>query len=320
MDNAQTQRIRLGISSCLLGERVRYDGGHKLDHYLADTLGRFVDWVPVCPEVETGLGTPREAMRLVGTADSPRLMTRETGIDHTDRMLRWARGRLKELEQEELCGFIFKSRSPSSGMERVKIYSPDGMPGPVGSGIFARAFMDRFPLLPVEDDGRLRDPGLRENFIERSFVYHSWRELNRGRASAGALVDFHADHKYMIMAHSPEHLRGLGKLVANPGRKKPSMLFEAYLPLLMEGLKRKATVKKNTNVLQHMVGYFKKQLTPDEKQELLGVIGEYHDRMVPLVVPVTLIRHYVRKYDEPYLGRQVYLNPHPAELMLRNHV
>lgn len=313
-------RIKLGISACLLGEKVRYDGGHKLDHYLADTLGQFVEWVPVCPEVETGLGTPREAMRLVGKADAPRLVTRKTGIDHTDRMKRWASGRTRQLEQDELCGFIFKSRSPSSGMERVKIYSPEGMPGAVGSGIFARAFMDAFPLLPVEDDGRLRDPGLRENFIERAFVFDRWRELNRKRAAAGALVEFHADHKYLIMAHSPDHLRRLGKLVANPARKKPSLLYDEYLPLLMDGIKRRATVKKNTNVLQHMVGYFKQQLTPDEKQELLDVIGEYHRELVPLVVPVTLIRHYVRKYNEPYLGRQVYLNPHPVELMLRNHV
>ncbi|MHB0914335.1 MAG: YbgA family protein [Thermoleophilia bacterium] len=314
------EKIKLGISSCLLGEKVRYDGGHKLDHYLADSLGRFVDWVPVCPEVETGLGIPREAMRLIGSPDDPRLMTRSSGVDHTDRMQRWAQGCLRQLEQEELSGFIFKSRSPSSGMARVKIYSPEGMPGPVGSGIFARALMDAFPLMPVEDDGRLHDPALRENFIERVFVYSRWRELCRSRASVGALVDFHSSHKYLLMAHSPSHLRQLGRVVANAGRLTPSQVYAEYLPLLMEGLKLKATVKKNTNVLQHMVGYFKQSLSQDEKQELLEVIGEYHQGLVPLVVPVTLLNHFVRKYREPYLARQSYLNPHPLELMLRNHV
>lgn len=313
-------KIKLGISSCLLGEKVRYDGGHKLDHYLVDSLGRFVDWVPVCPEVETGLGTPREAMRLVGKADNPRLMTRSSGIDLTDRMKRWARDRLRQLEQEELCGFIFKSRSPSSGMARVKIYSPEGVSGPVGSGIFAQAFMDSFPLIPVEDDGRLHDADLRENFIERVFVYARWRELCRSRASAGALVDFHSEHKYLLMAHSLSHLRQLGRMVANTDGLTPAQLYEQYLPVLMDGLRLKATVKKNTNVLQHMLGYFKRQLGQDEKQELLEIIAEYHQGLVPLVVPVTLMNHFVRKYQEPYLARQHYLKPHPLELMLRNHV
>jgi uncharacterized protein YbgA (DUF1722 family)/uncharacterized protein YbbK (DUF523 family) len=314
------QKIKLGISACLLGDKVRYDGGHKLDHYLAETVGMFVDWVPVCPEVEAGLGIPREAMRLVGDPDDPRLVTRQTGIDHTDRMKKWAQGRIGKLSQEGLSGFIFKSRSPSSGMERVKVYSLEGQPGPVGSGIFARAFMDAFPLVPAEDDGRLRDPGLRENFIERVFLFHSWQELTRQRATVRALVDFHSDQKYLIMAHSPDHLRRLGRLTAGTKGRKPSEIYDDYLPLLMEGLKLKATVKKNVNVLQHMLGYFKKQLTEDEKREMLEIIDEYHRGIVPLIVPVTLMRHYVRKYDEPYLGRQSYLNPHPAELMLRNHV
>jgi len=169
-----TQRIKLGISSCLLGENVRYDGGHKLDRFLRDTLGQFVDWVPVCPEVECGLPVPREAMRLVGTVEEPRLVTRKTGMDHTRRMATWARRRVKELEGEGLCGFVFKARSPSSGMRGVKIYSEEGMPGRTGSGLFAREFMSHFPLLPVEDEGRMNDMGLRENFIERVFIYHRW--------------------------------------------------------------------------------------------------------------------------------------------------
>jgi uncharacterized protein YbgA (DUF1722 family)/uncharacterized protein YbbK (DUF523 family) len=314
------EKIKLGISACLLGEKVRYDGGHKRDHYLADSLGRFVDWVSVCPEVGTGLGIPREAMRLVGGVDTPRLVTCKTGVDHTDRMQRWAHHRLKELQREELCGFIFKSRSPSSGMQQVKIYSLNGLADSVGSGIFAHELMGAFPLMPVEDDTRLHDHGLRENFINRAFVFQRWRELNRGRAAVSALAEFHADHKYLIMAHSPAHMRRLGSLVANPEKKRPRALYEEYLPLLMEGLKLKATVKKNTNVLQQMLGYFKRQLNPGEKRELQDVIDDYHRELVPPVVPVTLLKHYVRKYEDPYLDRQVYLSSHPFELMLRNHV
>jgi len=328
------QTVRLGISACLLGEKVRYDGGHKLDHYLTETLGPFVDWVPVCPEVETGLGIPREPMRLVGTAKEWRLKTRRTHVDHTDRMLKWARVRLRELSGEQLSGYIFKSRSPSSGL-RVKVYSEEGVSGPVGTGIWAGAFMAANPLLPVEDEGRLRDAGIRENFIERVFVYDRWQQMSARQPSTGRLVEFHSDHKYLLMAHSPSHLRQLGRIVSGsaetPGRvKSPGgqptnnpaarALYDSYLPLLMEALKLRATVKKNVNVLNHLMGYFKKKLAVDEKQELLEVIEDYHRGITPLIVPVTLIKHYVRKYDEPYLSRQVYLNPHPAELMLRNHV
>lgn len=319
MDRSQ-HKIKLGISRCLLGERVRYDGGHKLDHFLADTLGPFVEWAPVCPEVEAGLGIPREPMRLVGDPKNPRLMTRNTGIDHTERMKRWTRMKLRELKAEELCGFIFKSRSPSSGMERVKVYKEDGMPGPVGSGIFARAFMDVFPGVPVEDDGRLRDPGLRENFIERVFVFHRWRLLCGRRKRRSGLIAFHTGHKYLIMAHSPRHLNELGLLVADSGNERLTDLYDEYFRKLMAGLVLEASVKKNANVLQHMMGFFKEYLAADEKRELLEVIGEYRRRLVPLIVPVTLIRHYVRKYQEPYLKQQHYLNPHPDELMLRNHV
>jgi uncharacterized protein YbgA (DUF1722 family)/uncharacterized protein YbbK (DUF523 family) len=310
-------KIKLGISSCLLGEKVRYDGGHKLDHFLKDTLGKFVEWVPVCPEVESGLPVPREAMRLVGSPESPRLVKIRSGDDYTDRMLTWAGKRLSALEKEDLCGFIFKSKSPSSGMSGVKVYGPSGIPSRSGSGIFARAFMDKFRFTPAEDEGRLNDPGLRENFIERVFVFQRWKEL-RKKGSLRNLVEFHTDHKLLFLAHSTNHYRALGKLVAN-AKEHPESIYNEYLKLMMEGLKLIATTKKNTNVLHHILGYFKKQLQPDEKQELLGIIEEYHSGFIPLIVPVTLIRHYVRKYDEPYLKRQVYLNPHPAELMLRNH-
>jgi len=313
-------KITLGISSCLLGNNVRYDGGHKLDHFLVDTLGQYVDWVPVCPEVECGLPVPREAMHLVGDAEDPRLITIRTKVDHTTRMKRWAKKRTAELEEAELCGFVFKSRSPSSGMRGVKIYTEAGMPNSTGSGIFAHAFMKHFPLLPVEDEGRMHDPGLRENFIERVFVYRRWREYIKEDGSLGGLVAFHTAHKYLIMAHSGKHYTALGKMVAAGKKAQRGKLQADYLEALMEGLQFLATPKKNTNVLQHMAGYFKKQLSAEEKKELLDVITNYHDGFVPLIVPITLLKHYVRKYKEEYLARQFYLNPHPLELMLRNHV
>jgi uncharacterized protein YbgA (DUF1722 family)/uncharacterized protein YbbK (DUF523 family) len=312
-------KIKLGISSCLLGEKVRYDGEHKLDHFLTDTLGEYIDWLPVCPEVESGLPVPREAMHLVGDPEAPRLMTIQSGVDHTGRMRQWANRKIKVLGSEDLCGFVFKSRSPSSGMRGVTIYSPEGMPVGTGSGLFAKAFQDGFPLLPVEDEDRLYDPALRENFIERVFVFKRWRTFRETDGTVGGLIAFHAFHKLLVMAHSLKHYSALGKLVADPKKYKREILFEHYGAALMEGLRFLATVKKNTNVLQHMAGYFKKQLSFDEKQELQDVITNYHRERVPLIVPITLLQHYVRKYDEEYLKQQVYLNPHPLELMLRNH-
>jgi len=313
------EKTRVGISSCLLGEKVRYDGGHKWDRYLTETLGRYFEWVPVCPEVEYGLPIPREAMRLVGDPEAPRLVTLRTAIDHTQGMLEWAGRRVKELEREGLCGFIFKSRSPSSGLKGVKVYTEAGMPSHRGVGLFARAFTERFPLMPVEDDGRLQDPTLRENFIERIFAFKRWREFEGRGGSLRDLVDFHTDHKLLILSHSPRHYSSLRKLVAQGKKYGLERLRSEYLKLLMEGLGLIATVKKNTNVLQHMMGYFKRQLSADEKQELSEVIQSYHDSLAPLIVPIVLIQHYVRKYGEPYLKRQLYLKPHPAEMMLRNH-
>lgn len=312
--------IRIGISTCLLGEKVRYDGGHKLDPFLVDTLGRYVEYVPVCPEVECGFGIPREALRLVGEPAAPRLVTVRGNIDYTERMAGWAKKRVRDLEKEDLCGFIFKSKSPSSGMERVKVYNEKGMPSKTGSGMFARAFTDHFPRIPVEEEGRLHDPQLRENFIERIFTLKRWRDLLRHGRAVGMLVNFHTRHKLLILSHSEKMYRAMGKLVAG-GKGIPAKdPYSEYETLLMEALKLKTTVRKNSNVLHHMMGYFKKQLSPDEKRELLEIIEQYRSGHVPLIVPVTSIRHFVRKYDQPYLKEQVYLNPHPVELHLRNHV
>jgi uncharacterized protein YbgA (DUF1722 family)/uncharacterized protein YbbK (DUF523 family) len=314
------RKIKVGISSCLLGENVRYNGGHQLDRFLRDKLGEYIDYVPVCPEVECGLGIPREPMRLVGDPESPRLLTRGTKVDHTDRMRKWAGKRLAELERENLRGFVFKSRSPSSGMTGVKVYDETGTRIRKGRGIFAGAFMDRFPLLPVEDDGRLHDDRLRENFIERLFTFDRWLDTTEGGLKPGKLVDFHTRHKLLILSHARKTLKELGSLVAEAGKTEPESLFGRYAEILMEGLKLIATERKNTDVLMHVMGYFKKNLSADEKRELLEVIERYRRRLIPLVVPVTLLGHYVRKYRPQYLLGQYYLEPHPHELMLRNHV
>ncbi|VGO20151.1 YbgA family protein [Pontiella sulfatireligans] len=314
------EKIRIGVSMCLMGEPVRYDGQHKHDSYITGTLSQWFEFVPVCPEYELGLGVPRESMRLEGAPENPRLVTNKTKRDLTEPMLAWCSKRVEELVSENLCGFIFKSKSPSSGMERVKVYQKNGMPVNKGRGLFANAFMERFPLLPVEEEGRLHDPGLRINFIERVFTLMRWREMLGGDSTRGGLVKFHERHKYLIMAHSIPHYRELGRIAAElKGRRLPQVQAEYYAKLV-EALRLSATVKKHVNVLQHMAGYFKKQLSADEKQELQELIGQYHDGFVPLIVPVTLINHFVRKYGEDYLTGQCYLHPHPAELQLLNHV
>jgi uncharacterized protein YbgA (DUF1722 family) len=260
-------------------------------------------------------------MHLAASPEGPRLLTIRSQVDYTDCMVAWARKRLVELEQEDLCGFIFKSDSPSSGMERVKIYSgKGGGAAKTGVGLFAREFMQHFPLLPVEEEGRLHDPGLRENFLERLFTMQRWRETLALGAKPGHLVDFHTRHKLLIMAHSPKHYGLLGKLVARVKETPLNDVYEQYQTLLMEALRLKSTVKKNVNVLLHVMGYFKKNLSAAEKEELLEIIDNYRREYIPLIVPITLLNHFVRKYDQVYLKNQNYLDPHPLELKLRNHV
>jgi len=311
--------INIGVSSCLLGEKVRYDGGHKHDRYITGILGQFFRFVPVCPEVGCGLPVPRESMRLEGDPAAPRLVTNRTRMDLTDRMMDYCRAKVRELEKEDLCGFIFKKDSPSSGLFRVKVYST-GMPSKSGRGLFADALVKHFPLLPVEEEGRLSDMNLRENFIERVFAFRSWKDFLLGAKSMGDLVAFHTTRKFQIMAHSPEIYREIGKLVADGKAMVREVLLSRYQELFLRALSLHATVKKNTNVLLHIMGYFKKNLTTSEKEELLLIIGQYHEQLVPLIVPVTLLKHYVNKYGQDYLKGQSFLSPHPMELMLRNHV
>ncbi len=313
------EQIRLGVSACLLGQNVRYNGGHSRDPFITDTLSQYVEFFPVCPEVECGFPIPRESLRLVGESETPRLITSNTKQDHTDRMLNWCSQKVLELERLDLYGFIFKEGSPSSGMERVKVYTDQGMPANRGIGMFARAFMEHFPLLPVEEDGRLHDPKLRENFIEAIFVLKRWRASLSPKPTRRGFVEFHTKHKLLLMAHSPHHMRLMGKLVASLKDYGVDDFRLQYQKLLIEAFRLKPTIRKQTDVLMHCLGFLKKLLSSDEKRELLEIIEQYRQGHIPLIVPVTLLNHYVRKYEPSYLREQYYLKPHPIELQLRNH-
>ena len=312
--------IRIGISQCLLGEKVRFDGGHKRDAFLVDTFGRFVEWVPVCPEVDIGLGTPREPIRLARRDGEIRLVGVKSDTDHTAAMTAYAARKADELAGAGLHGYVLKKDSPSCGMERVKIYDPHGAPARAGRGLFAEALVARLPILPVEEEGRLSDPRLRDNFVERVFAYVRLRAFFAPRWTVGGLVRFHTAHKMALLAHSPELYAELGRLVARARSVGRTELETRYRGLFMDALAKMATTRKHTNVLQHVAGHFKDVLDADEKQELLGSIEDYRRGLVPLVVPLTLIKHHVRRHKVEYLAGQVYLDPHPKELMLRNHV
>ncbi len=315
-----TSPLRVGISACLLGQEVRFDGGHKRDRYLTDTLGQYFTWVEVCPEFELGLGVPRETLRLEGTADAPRLVFRKSREDITERMAALARKRAADLASQDLDGFILKSDSPSCGMERVRVYAGKGPAARNGVGLFARALMDNSPLLPIEEEGRLNDLPIRENFIERVFCYRRWREGVRAGFTRGKLVAFHTAHKFLLLAHSPKHYVELGRLVAG---MKPGPIAEVirdYGALFMTTLRVKSTAKKHANVLQHLMGFLKNDMDRADKTELLALIDDHRRGLAPLVVPLTLLKHHLARVKSPYISEQIYLSPHPKELMLRNHV
>jgi uncharacterized protein YbgA (DUF1722 family) len=307
-ESAVHRQIRIGISSCLLGEPVRFDGGHKRDPFLTDTFGSFVEWVPVCPEVECGLGTPRESMRLVRVEKEIRLVTVKSGVDLTDQLNEYAQRRVEELASEGLCGYVLKKDSPSCGMERVKIYDAGQVPAKSGRGIFAARLVERFPNLPVEEEGR------------RVFAYWRLCGLFKGKWSLGALVGFHTAHKLILLAHSPAAYQQLGRLIARARAVPRKELERRYTDVFMAALTMIATRRKHTNVLQHMAGYFKDRLDRESKAELVAAIDDYRRELVPLVVPMTLVRHHLRVHNISYLAGQLYLEPHPKELMLRNHV
>jgi len=312
--------IRIGVSSCLLGQNVRFDGGHKRDPFLMGSFGRFVTWVPVCPEVEIGLGTPRESIRLERRRGDLHLVAPKSGRDLTQAMRAYAERRVRQIENEDLCGYVLKKDSPSCGMERVRVYDENAVPARTGRGLFAEVLMARLPHLPVEEEGRLGDAKLRENFVERVFAYKRLKSLFAGRWTVGDLVAFHTAQKLLVMAHSTEAYRSLGRLVAGAKATPRAELRDRYEAGLMAALKVPATPRKHANVMQHMLGHFSERLSADERQELLGLIDDHRRGLVPLVVPITLFRHHVRRLDVAYLAGQAYLDPHPKELMLRNHV
>ncbi len=312
--------VRIGVSSCLLGQKVRFDGGHKRDAFLVDTFGEFVEWVPVCPELEVGMGLPREAIRLVRSDAGIRLVGVRSATDHTESMTTYSVRRTEKLARENLDGYILKKDSPSCGMERVKIYDPNGSPARTGRGLFAEALLARFPLLPVEEEGRLCDPRLRDNFIERVFAYRRLRDMFAGRWTTGALVTFHTAHKLTLLAHAPAVYKALGQIVAHAAERPRAEVQAAYEEAFMRGMGTIATPRKHVNVLQHMIGYFRDVLDDDSRAELAQSIADYKEEILPLVVPVTLFRHHVRRCGISYLAGQTYLEPHPKELMLRNHV
>jgi len=309
--------VRIGISSCLLGETVRFDGGHKRDAFLVDQLGRHVEFVAVCPEVEMGLGTPRPALRLVqGEGDGDvRLVMPKTGDDHTAAMTAYARERVEGLGACDLSGFILKRGSPSCGMERVRIYGEAGMPTRPGRGLFATALLERFPELPVEEEGRLNDATLRTHFLERVFAYRRLTAVFADPAwTVGDVVAFHTAHKLTLMAHAPGRAKELGRLVAGAAGRDRGGFAAEYRRAFMAALLHPASPGRHVNVLQHMVGYLKDDLDAAARADILGVIDDYRAGLVALVVPVTLIRHYIRRLGIDYLAGQTYLEPGPKEL------
>jgi uncharacterized protein YbgA (DUF1722 family)/uncharacterized protein YbbK (DUF523 family) len=310
---------RIGVSACLLGQEVRFDGGHKRDPFLVNTLGRFAEWLPVCPEEEAGFGTPREAMRLVQENGEVRLLTVRTKRDVTEQLRTAAASRAKALVDRQLDGYILKKDSPSCGLFRVKLYAPDGPATRTGRGLFAEALCAALPFLPVEEEGRLSDPRLRENFIERVFAYRRLRALLDGRVGAGDLMRFHTSHKLLLLAHSPKKYAELGRLVATAKGGSVKRLAQEYGAQFMNALAVLPSRGRHANVLRHMAGYFRALVDAAARRDLAAAIDDYERGLVPLVVPITLLTHYARMHEVSYLLGQVYLQPHPKELMLRNH-
>lgn len=314
----EVPRIRIAISKCLLGENVRYDGTHKHQRFLTETYGEYFEWVPLCPEHESGMGTPRESMRLEGSLQDTKLITSRSKQDKTEQLMSYAVPRSEQLGRDDVCGIILKKGSPSCGVYGVKIFNETGMPGEKGPGLFAKEVLKRFPNLPIEEEGRLNDAILRELFIGKVFTYYRYRQEEGTGWTAKSLIKFHERHKYLLMAHDQMGLKSLGQLLSDLKSRPLEGTVMIYFGKMMKLLSKPPGVKGHLNVLMHLMGYFKKDLTQDEKQELLENFDLYKRNRVPLIVPVTLLKHYVRKYQQPYLLDQVYLEPHPTELMIRN--
>jgi uncharacterized protein YbgA (DUF1722 family)/uncharacterized protein YbbK (DUF523 family) len=310
-------KIEIGISSCLLGQEVRHDGGHKRNAWILNTLSSYFDFRPLCPELAIGMGVPRPTIRLIKQDNVIRLVgSKDTNLDVTDEMNRFSDQAVSGLD--DLSGYILKKDSPSCGMERVRIYNEKGIPEKNGSGLFAARLMEAHPNLPIEEEGRLMDPVLRENFIERVFVYYRWQKLLHNGLTVKDLMEFHASHKFNLLAHNESIYRELGPLVAQATPENLETIVEQYINMLMKGMKKPATRKRHTNVLMHVMGFLKNALSSDDKQELLDILEQYRLGRVPLIVPITLLRHHLRREPHPYIEKQYYMKPYPEELMLRN--
>jgi uncharacterized protein YbgA (DUF1722 family)/uncharacterized protein YbbK (DUF523 family) len=310
--------IPVGISSCLLGESVRFDGGHRRTAYCTDELAHWFAFEPTCPEMAIGLGTPRESIHLRRRADGEvRLVGTKSARDHTDAMLQFAAEKVPALAH--LCGYVVAKRSPSCSIERIRIHAANGMPeaGNDSAGLYMQQFMRVNPLVPVEEDGRLNDPSLRENFVSRVFVLWRWRQLRAAGVTAARLIEFHSAHKYLLMAHSVASYRRLGVQLADLSGVDINTLADEYIHLLMPALARPVSRKGHANVLQHIAGYFREKLPANHRARLHDVIDEYRRGLVPLAAPLTLLRHFLADFPDDYLARQVYLAPYPEQLRLR---
>ena len=310
-------KIQIGISSCLLGEEVRYDGGHKRNVYVTGTLSRYFDFKATCPEMAIGLGVPRPTIRLVDMGSGIRVVgVNDASLDVTDKLRAFSEDATARLQR--ISGYILKKDSPSCGMERVRVYNSNEMPEKRGRGIFAETLINALPTLPVEEEGRLMDPVLRENFIERVFIYYRWQQLISSGLTANKLIEFHTQHKFNLLAHDETTYRQLGRMVAELNKDNLQAVANNYLDLLMTGLKKPATRKRHTNVLMHVMGFFKNQLSGDDKQEMLELLEAYRIGQLPLIVPITMLKHHLRRFPHPYIEQQYYMSPYPEELMLRN--
>jgi uncharacterized protein YbbK (DUF523 family)/uncharacterized protein YbgA (DUF1722 family) len=311
-------KLRVGVSACLLGQEVRYDGRHKRDRFLVEVLAPFVEWVPVCPELELGLGVPREPIRLVGRAGAPRLVGERTGVDHTEAMRAYAEARVAALAREELSGYVTKKDSPSCGLERVRVHSgKGGQPRRAGVGAFVRVLIRAMPLLPVEEEDRLADPALRESFIERVLAYARWKKALAAGMGRGDLVRFHATHQLALLAHSPAAYRRLGALVGGLGKGSIRSAVSAYGEGFMAALRLPATRARQASVLRHALGQLRTVLPEAERRELEEAVSGHARGLVPLAVPRSLIRRLARKHGLDSLADQRYLEPDPLELELQ---
>jgi uncharacterized protein YbgA (DUF1722 family)/uncharacterized protein YbbK (DUF523 family) len=315
-------KIPVAISRCLLGENVRYNGDHKHNRFCTGVLAEFFEFVPVCPEVEAGMPIPRKPIRLVMQPDAQirALESDNAEMDVTADLSKQADQFVQD--KTPVAGFIATPNSPSCGLFGVKLYLPNGNPVNKTAGLFSARLQQLNPLLPMEEAGRLNDPGLRENFILRVYTYHRWQILNQEPLTARALVDFHTRHKYLLMAHHPAAYTTLGQLVAGAGQADIAALGKEYITVLMNALANPAPRQRHCNVLHHLMGYLKKLIDLRDKQELLNCIEDYRHGIVPLIVPLALLRHHLERWREQqqYLLNQVYLNPYPYQLGLRSQV